>query len=62
MAERLFQNSYIPPDYDPAKMPKKKTRAKNACDVTMMMPFTIQCLTCGEFIYKVRNIDVLSSA
>ena len=38
MSERKVLNFYVPPDFDPSKVPGAKRKAKNACEVTMMLP------------------------
>ena len=47
-------NKYIPPDFDPSKIPrsKKGTGAKAQQKVRMMLPMTICCSTCGNYITK----------
>ena len=55
MGERKVLNKYIPPDFDPSKIPRSKAPrgAKNGqIKVRMMLPMTICCNTCGEFIVK----------
>jgi hypothetical protein len=45
-------NKYYPPDFDPAEMPKRKRPKTNDMKVRMMLPMTVQCRTCGHFMYK----------
>jgi|TARA_B110000967_G_scaffold48608_2_gene49387 hypothetical protein len=54
MGERKVLNKYIPPDFDPSKIPrsKKKDGAKAQSKSRMMLPCSIQCDTCGNFITK----------
>lgn len=64
MGERKVINKYFPPDFDPAKLPKGKRTIDNLMKVRMMMGMTVQCRTCGVFIYKgtkfnMRKEDVL---
>lgn len=43
---------YFPPDFDPADLPKGQRAKDNAMKVRMMLPMTVRCTTCGEFMYK----------
>ena len=54
MGERKVLNKYIPPDFDPSKIPrsKKKDGAKTQSKVRMMLPMSICCNTCGNYITK----------
>ena len=45
-------NKYIPPDFDPAKIPRGKAPKGGQIKVRIMLPMTICCNTCGEFICK----------
>ena len=47
-------NKYIPPDFDPSKIPrsKKKDGAKTQSKIRMMLPMSICCNTCGNYITK----------
>jgi hypothetical protein len=42
MGERKVLNRYFPPDFDPAKIPRKRMDAKYAMNIRMMMPMSIQ--------------------
>lgn len=55
MGERKVQNVYIPPDFDPSKVPKA-TRAKVA-EIRMMMPFSGQCTACSEFLPRGKKFN-----
>jgi hypothetical protein len=59
MGERKVVNKYIPPDFDPALVPKgKKLSSKDGTvPVRMMLPFSVQCSTCGEFLYRGRKFN-----
>jgi hypothetical protein len=47
-----------PPQFDPSMIPriKKKTKDKT-CEVRMMLPFSMQCSTCGEFMYRGKKFN-----
>jgi len=55
MGERKVLNKYFPPDFDPAELPKRKRPKDGQIKVRVMLPFTCQCHTCGEFIYRGRK-------
>lgn len=56
MSERKAINKYYPPDYDPTNVPKK--RKTNAADkVRLMLPFSMKCLLCSEYIAARRKFN-----
>lgn len=60
MSERKVLQKYFPPDFDPSKITRTKgpkpTGPKQQT-VRLMAPFSMKCLTCGEFIYKGRKFN-----
>jgi hypothetical protein len=55
MAERKVMNFYISPDFDPSKVPKGKRESR--IEATMMLPFSIQCMICGEFMARGKKFN-----
>jgi hypothetical protein len=39
-------------DFDPAAVPRRKMPKNQQIVVRMMLPMSIQCNTCGNFLYK----------
>ncbi|KAK8103115.1 hypothetical protein PG984_016261 [Apiospora sp. TS-2023a] len=61
MAERKVLSKYYPPDFDPRQIsqrrqPKEKTGPKLQT-VRLGAPFSLCCLTCGEYIGKGRRFN-----
>ncbi|TPX37781.1 hypothetical protein SeLEV6574_g07876 [Synchytrium endobioticum] len=57
MSERKVLNKYFPPDFDPAKIPRRKLDKAAQHKVRLMAPFSMQCITCGEYIYKGKKFN-----
>ncbi|CAI0652391.1 unnamed protein product [Colletotrichum noveboracense] len=70
MSERKALSKYYPPDFDPLQLQRTNVRhpllgtphivrgAKpNVQTVRLMAPFSMQCTTCGEFIYRGRKFN-----
>ena len=56
MSERKVINKYIPPNFDPRRVPRKGDRPTQHT-VRLMAPFSMRCNSCGEFIYKGRKFN-----
>lgn len=60
MSERKVLTKYYPPDFDPSALTRKrgpKPAGPKVQTVRLMAPFSMQCLRCGEFIYKGRKFN-----
>jgi len=57
MGERKVLNNYIPPDFDPSIIPKFKRSKDRIQEIRMMLPFSMQCNTCGEYLYKGKKFN-----
>eukprot|EP01052_Picozoa_sp_SAG31_P021932 SAG31_NODE_1720_length_7455_cov_3.242115_8_plen_511_part_00 len=49
--ERKVLNKYFPPDFDPSAIPRKKMDPKRTMQIRMMLPFSLCCSTCNNFMY-----------
>ncbi|KAN0065462.1 Pre-mRNA-splicing factor cwf16 [Thecaphora frezii] len=52
MSDRKALLHYYPPDFDPAKIPRRKIAKDRQQVVRLMAPFSMRCNTCGNYIYK----------
>lgn len=58
MSERKAINKWYPPDYDPSKLPKKKKSTNpNINRVRLMVPFSMKCVLCNEYIAAHRKFN-----
>ncbi|XP_028084787.1 splicing factor YJU2-like [Camellia sinensis] len=52
MGERKVLNKYYPSDFDPAKILRRRQPKNQQMKVQMMLPMSIHCGTCSNYIYK----------
>ncbi len=57
MGERKVLNRYVPPDFDPSILPKFKREKDKKIEVRMMLPFSMRCNTCGEYMYMGKKFN-----
>lgn len=64
MSERKVLTKYYPPDFDPSKITRSRLKkdpsssaSSKLATVRLMAPFSMKCLSCGEFIYKGRKFN-----
>lgn len=57
MGERKVLNKYFPPDFDPSKIPRMKRPKNHQIEVRMMLPFSVQCNSCSEFMYRGKKFN-----
>eukprot|EP00753_Platysulcus_tardus_P007633 PLAT15322.1.p1 GENE.PLAT15322.1~~PLAT15322.1.p1 ORF type:complete len:333 (+),score=102.48 PLAT15322.1:74-1072(+) len=57
MGERKVLVKYYPPDFDPERMKRFKRARPKRIEVRMMLPMSIQCSTCGEFMYRGKKFN-----
>ncbi|KAF3655865.1 Coiled-coil domain-containing protein 94 [Capsicum annuum] len=52
MGERKVVNKYYPPDFDRAKIARRRQPKNQQKTARMILPMSIRCPTCGNYIYK----------
>ncbi|KAK6855729.1 hypothetical protein PG995_007880 [Apiospora arundinis] len=60
MSERKVLTKYYPPDFDPSalgRQRKPKQAGPRVITVRLMAPFSMRCLTCGEYLPKGRKFN-----
>lgn len=55
MADRKVLNFYYSKDFDPSLVPKRKFNEQ--IKIRIMLPFSLQCNTCGAFTYKGKKFN-----
>ena len=50
-------NKYYPPDYDPAAIPRIRASKQRQIQSRIMLPMSVQCTQCGEFVYKGKKFN-----
>lgn len=51
-------NKYYPPDFDGAKLPRNKRPRDQQELIRFMLPVTVRCNTCGEYMYAGKKFNV----
>lgn len=46
----------IAPDFDPSKLRRGFGAKSMKCEVRMMLPYSVQCNTCGEYMYPGKKL------
>mmetsp|Transcript_8936 Transcript_8936/g.26838 ORF Transcript_8936/g.26838 Transcript_8936/m.26838 type:complete len:303 (+) Transcript_8936:92-1000(+) len=58
MGERKVLIKYYPPDFDPSKLPRNKRPRDQLELIRFMLPVTVRCNTCGEYMYAGKKFNV----
>ena len=57
MGERKVMNKYFPPDFDPRFIPKRPSIRGQQIKIRFMLPCSVQCTVCGQFIYAGKKFN-----
>lgn len=57
MGERKVLVRYVPPDFDPSIIPKFKREKNRKVEVRMMLPFSMRCTTCSEYMGRGKKVN-----
>ena len=58
MAERKVQNKYISPYFNHEKLVKLRRQKEKQDNVRMMLPFSIKCDTCGNYLHVATKLNM----
>lgn len=57
MGERKVISKHYPIEFDPADLRPRKNPKTTQIKVRVMLPMSIRCATCGEYIYRGKKFD-----
>jgi len=57
MGDRKVINHYVPPDFDPKLLPRTKRDLSKPSDVRTMIPFSMRCNMCHEYMYQGKKFN-----
>ena len=57
MGERKVLNFYVAPDFDASIIPRQKRDRSKLIEVRTMLPFSMRCNTCGEYMYRGKKFN-----
>ena len=57
MSERKGLINYITPDFDPKLIPRMKREKNKLLETRGMLPFSLQCNSCKEFMYRGKKFN-----
>lgn len=57
MGERKVINHYVSPDFDPSIIPRTKKDKSAKTEVRTMIPFSMRCNTCNEYMYLGKKFN-----
>jgi hypothetical protein len=57
MSERKVISKYYPPDFKPDGVPGRKKKGTPQLRVRMMLPMSIRCKICGEYLYQGKKFN-----
>lgn len=51
MSERKVINKWLDPEFDATRIVVERTNQRTSCGIRMMLPMTVTCLNCGNYMY-----------